>query len=861
MPRTLSGPERTKSQATQVRHVLRAEVMDVDGSWQDLRDLGTDGINILVGGQITTTVDDLTWRATVRVRLGADTEGASPLLGASLLNRASGVYSPLLTPGAQIRLYADTLGTGESESDTTKRLMFWGRIDRSDFASNPMTLTCRDLGGILLDTIVRVDRTYGDKDSPVPAADVMQQFLNDNADLIGGTAPTLYVADTSTYVVTEFRQVGVSILDALNTLADLFGFRVRYTFDPSDNFVLTLYDPQRDRVIPSGGDYTIAPTEYHEVPQASLDITNVRNHLLGWYVDGVTGEALSVEVSDAGSIAAFGDRFEQFGGDAVANIRDGNTMLTFLQFALADQASPPFDHEVKALFLHFVALGDVPEFSGNAVHYDDPQQLAVVGITHDFPDSGNGAATTSLPCRGSPSGAYKRWLRYRGGPVFPQIPPATVLNWLVAEGTQYGGTSATVDGALWLGYTLPPGVDEMRIHVLLGDGPNLGVPSIIDPTTWAVTIRRPEGDIGKSASYGSIAILSTDENYYKRIAMYSVRGGLTSQPVIAPTTGAMQAVDPVPTPADGTVASLSVVRDGSTNTVTVTPGTLEPTLGFNYVCIIRNKHILPPIPIGTSTAAVVFVDSGLDPSAASTYAYEAFIGNFQQGANGWFVSGGKRLTVVEAPTLQPPLFANGTPIATVVGFVPEVQIDWTGATAGASGVRVEASIDGVSVRVVGSGLLASGTVYDPVTGPKLYRLVATSLIPLGDVVAGPWTWYTGLNNPLSNPGTSPSFTNGTPKIVFGSTFPTPTLKLGFEWADPVSPTLAPQLVIQRSTTGTGGPWVDILVTAASASGSWQDPDSANVGIEAWYRMIVRQLPGLGGATVATSAVSHYVPPT
>lgn len=847
--RTVSGDELTVLNSQHPNVYAKLEIKNAAGTWVDYTSFA--GKDYFVGIRLSTDVDSPVWsmQATLKRDGEVSTESLSPLRGDSTLNSGG----PAINAAREWRVSVAVVANGAGIISGDWKELCAGYIDKPDFTSDPMGVEGRSVGVRLMDSTIRVKRTYNGT-----FEDVAQQIVTDN---LPTPVPTLYIPSPPAFTVTEYTPYQVSVMDALVTLALSTGWMVRDVYDPADSTMKTaIIDPQRAK---STADATLTASTYSTVDQASLDTANIRNVIEGEFIDGVTGEVLTIgPVIDTDSVAAFGgiERYMKFSEGEGSPINSGNEMLDMINAALADLALPKFDHTVTSTLFWPAEITDLIEFTGNAVHYDTTQTLALLGIVHDLTQPGHG--TTQFACRGAPAGAYLEWIRRQGnGITGPQIPPATVLNWLVAEGTQYGGTSATVDGALWLGYTLPPGVDEMRIHVLLGDGPNLGVPSIIDPTTWAVTIRRPEGDIGKSASYGSIAILSTDENYYKRIAMYSVRGGLTSQPVIAPTTGAMQAVDPVPTPADGTVASLSVVRDGSTNTVTVTPGTLEPTLGFNYVCIIRNKHILPPIPIGTSTAPVVFVDSGLDPSAAATYAYEAFIGNFQQGANGWFVSGGKRLTVVEAPTLEPPLFANGTPIATVVGFVPEVQIDWTGATAGASGVRVEASIDGVTVRTVGTGALASGTVYDPVTGPKLYRLVATSLIPLGDVVAGPWTWYTGLNNPLSNPGTSPSFTNGTPKIVFGSTFPTPTLKLGFEWADPVSSTLAPQLVIQRSTTGTGGPWVDLLVTAASASGSWQDPDSANVGIEAWYRIIVRQLPGLGGATVATSAVTHYVPQT
>jgi hypothetical protein len=359
------------------------------------------------------------------------------------------------------------------------------------------------------------------------------------------------------------------------------------------------------------------------------------------------------------------------------------------------------------MFLHFVSLGDVPELGPNDVHYDEAQQLAVVGITHEFPDSAQGASTTTIATRGTPSGAYKRWLRFRGGPVFPLIPPAPELMFFLGEQTQFGGTLATVDGALWLGYRMPVGVDEIRVHVLLGMDDSVGVPNV-DNSTLALTIRRPEGDIGRGTvglvnrypnepgEYASLECLSTRPDLYKRVAFTGVRGGLTSVPTITP---ARQAIDPSPVRVDGTIASMVVVRAGSTNTVTVTPATLESTddtRNGNWLCIMRNEHILPPFYIKDSLDPVVLVDSGLPEDASYEAVYDAFIWNGGQ-------SGPTFRGVASAPTIVAPEWALGTPMPVIESNTAKIQLSWTGATPGATGVRVEATLDRVATRVVGSG--------------------------------------------------------------------------------------------------------------------------------------------------------------
>lgn len=841
--RTVSGPQLTLLNGATLNVYTRFEIKNASGTWKEFTNLG--GKDYFISARLETNVDNPVWSLSASLKRDGElaAESLSPMRGDSTLNVDDALApAPAINAAREWRVSVNVTAAGVSPAGLDWRELCSGYLDKPDFTADPMVIEGRSVGVRLMDTTIRVKRTYSGA-----FADVAQQIVNDNVP----TPPTLYIPSPPSFTVTEYIPYQVSVMDALVTLALSTGWMVRDVYDPGSGTMKTgIIDPGRAR----SPDATMSPTVYRTVDGASLDTSTIRNVIEGEFVDGVTGEVLSITVTDPASIAAFGniERYMKFSEDATSPIKSGNEMLDMVNAALSDLSTPKFDHVITSTLFWPAEIADLYTFTGNAVHYNDAQTLAVFGITHTL-EKGHGA--TTLTCRGSPSGAFMEWIRRQGsGPIGPLVPPQTVVNWIAAEATQYGGLTGVVDGAIWIGYTLPAGVDEMRIHALLGDGPNLGVPSSVDPTTLAATIRRPEGDVGKSAAYGSIVILSTDENFYKRATIYSVRGGLTSQPVIAPTDGAIQAVDPSPLPLDGEVDSLTVTRSGSTNTVTVTPGLTEPLLGFNYVCIIRNKHILPPIPIGTSVSPVVFVDSGLEPSAAASYAYEAFIGNF---GPTWFMSGGKRMVIVEAPVIDPPVFVNGTPIAAIVSNVQKVQIDWTGTTPGATGVRVEASLDQITVRTVGTGSLASGTVYDSILGLKSYRLVATN--GATDVAFSRWVIYGGSDEgPVSNPTAVPEFVNGTPKIVFGTTFPTPTLVLAIEWRCQTAG--AAYVRIMRSTTGSGGTYSMVPggLSANVSNSAWKSPDATYITTDSWYKL--QALAADGTTVLATSALVHWVPP-
>lgn len=841
MARPTSGPQRAAIADANAKHWLRAYVRRFDLTWIPLHNIPGLG-DMLLGASITERLDANMMSATIRTGLMHNGATVSPLSGASVVNDdGSGGYAPLLNGGSLVRIDA-AITTGAAPVDGDFVRVFEGKIDEPNFTATPVTLTCRDMGSVLADTIIRDKRTYG-ATGGIPAHQVMQSILTDNAERLGSSI-TLAVPVAPTYVSTNYQPFEVSVMDALNTLAAKFGWVVRYRFDATGAFVLTLYDPQRDKVVE---DDTIAPTEYRTVERAALVTTALRT-VVGVNFLTPSGEPAYVEEVDTGARAVFGELYLGLGGETTKDL-DQASAIILAQSAIKDLARPLFEHVIKTPLAWFVQLGDLLRLTGNAVHYEDPQLLAVRGIQHDWPDGGD-AAVSTFEMSGHPAGAYEAWLKRQGGVIGPLLPPAPILTFLVAEGTQYGGTSATVDGGIWLGFTLPPGIDETRFYVLLGDGPNLGVPPREGPTL-APVLRRPEGDIGATLEYSSMVLFSTDLQYWKRILMESVRGVLTSLPVI---TDPIQAVDPVPTPADGAIASITVVRDGTVNTVTVTPASVEPTLGTNYLCIMRNKQVLPLIPIGTSLAAVVFQDTGLDPSKAATYAYEAFIANI---GPTWCVTGSTLIKIAAPPPgLVLPQFVNDTPIAAVVANVQKVQIDYECATPGVLSVQLEASIDGVTIRVVGTGPAASGTIYDPVVGSKLYRLVAIGAIILTNprLAVTPWKWYTAGTPPLSVPGSTPTFENGTPKLVFGTTFPTLTLVVGIEWkcATPLALTLR----ILRSTVAVGGPFSIVANSASVAAGTWKSPQSY-AGEEAWYQL--QAIAGDGTTVLASSGVVHFLP--
>lgn len=823
------------------------EIENVDGTWIDVS-------SRLVAAEITDDVDFKTVSVVLtfsRDSGDANTASLSPLMSESTLNvDDSDVYAPLITAGRRFRFKVACVAIASSFGGATYYEMVTGRIDKPSFSSNQMTVEARDLGGLLIDSIATVDTRYGTEDEPVPAADAAQQYLDDN---IGADAPTLVDISGTDYVTTKFIQVNVPVMEGLGHLATKAGgLVIRYKYDEDGVAQLTMFDPLRSNDEPA---VTLTPSRYIEIPQAAIDATNVRNIIRGEYLDPVTGELARItpDPSDTDSIAAFGPRFMQLGAEVFEGLT-GNEVLTVLQSALADLALPKFDHEVTRLGFWPVEIGDVIEWAPNGTTYDETQTLAVVGYTHRFE---RGTFRTTFRCRGTPAGAYLDWIRRQGtGPTGPTAPPAPRLRFFLGEASQFGRPTTQVDGAIWLGYTLLPGVDEMRVHVLLGDSQDLNVPDI-DNTTLAVTVRRPEGDLAKTGvieqvgEYSSMVLLSTRPQMFKKALIYAVRGGLTSRPVIS---RGVQAVDPDHNPLEGTIASMVVERSGGTNTITITPGVIEtdPLKNGNWIFLERNRHILPGRYIQGDTTPVVFVDSGLDATVAKDYVYRCFVWN--GGLTGPIYG-----DIATGPTAEPPVFADGTPRAVVHNNDPKIQVSWTAATPGATTVRVEASLDNDNVRIVGSGDLASGTVYDTNTGYKFYRLVAMN--GSTPVAYSEWKPSAAIPPGVANPSATPVFINGTPKAVPVITSvipPAAEARLAISWQCSTPQT---QMVrIQQSDNGTTG-WTTVTdplgESASVAEGTWRSNSETPALVTRYYRL---QAVSAAGTVISSSPATQYVAP-
>lgn len=243
-----------------------------------------------------------------------------------------------------------------------------------------------------------------------PVEQVMQALLNDNPPASGPV--TLYVLGAPGWVILAYAQERQSVLDALRALALQIGWDVRYRWDAgSASFRLTLFEPQRTKTTI---DYEFGPSDYEELSALTLDVAGIRNVVRLVYSDrsdlDPTGQPKRkrIQVEDAPSIARYGRLWMEIGEAYASQIDTATEAQRMANAALADLRDMRVTQEVTLLGGGFpwAELGDLYRFHANGAHYTSDLDVAVYSASHS---AANGELTTSLVCRGKPSGGYVRW--------------------------------------------------------------------------------------------------------------------------------------------------------------------------------------------------------------------------------------------------------------------------------------------------------------------------------------------------------------------------------------------------------------------------------------------------------------------
>ena len=396
--RSVTAGETTTLGLASKRITLRVKVANGDGTMIDY----SDWVESLT---IEQDVDQPVSGATVSfTRAGSSTQSLSPLRTDSTLNRLNDLvtYSPAIDLNRSITIEVATTVIGDAILAADYKLLFKGTVDVVNFERSPVSIECRDLGAPLVDRWIETETNFGSSGGTAIQT-VMQNILDH---VFGAGVYTLYVPVSPGFNIVTYRQQKMSVMDALQDLAQLIGWDVRYKWDNgTSTFRLTLSEPPRSKTVP---DWTFYSGMYFDVTRLNLELTNIRNVVTVSFRDSADlGNRNTVTVSDAPSITKYGRRFFYIQEADVSPIDTAAEATTMANAALADLKDPKADQEVDMPFWWPADLGDLYRYPDNDVHYDTNQDIAVAEIKHEFAPNHH---RTKVRVRGSPIGQYMTWL-------------------------------------------------------------------------------------------------------------------------------------------------------------------------------------------------------------------------------------------------------------------------------------------------------------------------------------------------------------------------------------------------------------------------------------------------------------------
>lgn len=296
-------------------------------------------------------------------------------------------------------------GTPAGTLKADYREVFYGRIDSVNWEQDPLTVEASSLDGWLMDTQIEVDALqYGTTPVGTAMEAIIQQIVNAyHSGKLTTAQETLYTPVSPNFLVTDYKQGRVKVLEGLRTLAESIGYDVRFRYDSSHVLRLTFLDPQRNRATV---DDTFGPGEYLDLKNVALNLANIRNVGKAVYRDA-NGVQSSVTASDSASITNYGRRYFELA--ASANIKTAAQATTLINAVVNDLSSPGMELSMQTSLFWPVQLYDRHTIQANGDHFDTDQTMAVVGYRHEFPP-GQYAGTTTIQYAGKVIGAYADWL-------------------------------------------------------------------------------------------------------------------------------------------------------------------------------------------------------------------------------------------------------------------------------------------------------------------------------------------------------------------------------------------------------------------------------------------------------------------
>ncbi|NTX57538.1 fibronectin type III domain-containing protein [Myxococcus sp. CA039A] len=439
----------------------RVWVRDGQGVWLNLQTLF--GADWVLGVRINEKLDAPVAEAEValaRNGAGGGRMSLSPLVVQSLANTTRGSFVPLLAEAAYFRIELGLAAPGGVPREEDYFEVFRGRIDEVDTGPEELKVVGRDLGGLLQDTFIEVERAYGDDSAGVPVQTIIQAICNDN----GMASFGLHVPVDPLSQRGKYAQKVEPVLEAVRTLAQRIGWDCRMKWRAATGaYALTLYAPDR---LQTAEEWAYGPDEYADLTSVTRQLVDMRTDVEVVYSDRADLDASGVPkrkkvtASNPTARAQVGRRWMQLAEGDSSNINTEAEAQRLADAAVADLSVSPLTVSLTVDPHPGMELGDLVRVEPDGVRLDTAQRLAVQELEHEC--ATDGTARMKLVLRGQPSTSVREWLERDARPGIAPSAPFTG-----PAAPQQLKTTPIVNGftVAWTPAPSGPKWDEYELHV------------------------------------------------------------------------------------------------------------------------------------------------------------------------------------------------------------------------------------------------------------------------------------------------------------------------------------------------------------------------------------------------------------
>lgn len=355
--RTTTVAERQTVSAAQVWSFAKLEIQDADLVYRDYSQLlAKDFVN---GVSLTETIDDNTIRLSGSLLRESGSLSLSPFRSDSLINRnAAGSFATTLDLWRKWRVSTAVLPFGSFPTNPDWKELVQGRVDVIEIQDPQpvIQLVGRGEEAVLLDRWIDTERQYGSIGG-IAMETVIQSMLDDN---LGSGVVTLSTPVSPGYLMNVWTQPKGNLFPALVAVAEKAGYVLRYRYDSSNVYRLTLFKPNRTATTE---DWSLGPSEYTGLPSVKADLSGVRNFIKIRFVDPTLGTQTVIypHMAGTGTVSCVAGA-ATFSSSQAGVLQNGaNIIVAGIAYTVS-----AFSGTTTCTLLSQLATGGVPAFGASA---------------------------------------------------------------------------------------------------------------------------------------------------------------------------------------------------------------------------------------------------------------------------------------------------------------------------------------------------------------------------------------------------------------------------------------------------------------------------------------------------------------